>query len=161
MKFRLDKKSFIFGFITSVLLIGGGATQTSGGVVVNYTSSSYALGTNGSFGKGGTGGGAGSGGSGGGGGGFYSGSGGSRLNNGKWPGGGGSSYISGYAGCNSVENNGNGAVIHTGSANHYSGYIFKSSKMIDGRTSMPTIDGKSSQIGNSGDGYAKITLIEK
>ena len=86
-------------------------------------------------------------------------------------GGGGSSYISGHDGCDaieekSIENN----IIHTGQSIHYSGLYFTSTIMIDGAgynwttekgkyVEMPTHDGKSTMIGNKGNGYAKITLI--
>lgn len=74
--------------------------------------------------------------------------------------GGGSSFISGYDGCDAIsidstENN----IIHTGQSIHYSGYKFTETKMIAGNSSMPTHDGSSTMIGNSGNGYAKITLV--
>ncbi len=74
--------------------------------------------------------------------------------------GGGSSFISGYYGCNAIseestENN----IIHTGQPNHYSGLIFKNGMMRSGADEMPTHNGTSTMIGNSGNGYAKISLI--
>ena len=85
--------------------------------------------------------------------------------------GGGSSYISGHEGCNSIaeestENN----VIHTGRANHYSGYVFEDTIMIDGKgyewtteigeyVGMPTFDGSSKMTGNSSAGRAQISLM--
>ncbi|MBQ8132386.1 MAG: InlB B-repeat-containing protein, partial [Bacilli bacterium] len=57
---------------------------------------------------------------------------------------------------------------------HYSGYTFTDTVMIDGKgyswdengvgsevVGMPSHDGRSTMIGNTGNGYAKITLIEK
>lgn len=89
-----------------------------------------------------------------------------------WPGGGGgSSFISGHSGCDAIksestENN----IIHTGQSIHYSGMYFTNTVMIDGAgynwttkkekyVGMPTHDGTSTMAGNSGNGYAKITLI--
>ena len=70
-------------------------------------------------------------------------------------GGGGSSFISGHSGCNAI----NASGAHTGQPNHYSGYVFTSTSMIGGNSSMPTHDGTGTMTGNSGNGYAKITLI--
>lgn len=108
----------------------------------------------------------------GGGGGYYGG--GAGFNNKTYfphlstGGGGGSSYISGHNGCNSVNANG----THTGSANHYSGKVFTSTKMIDGAgyawtnvkgglELMPKPDGGTyaSKVGHSGNGVAKITYL--
>ena len=73
---------------------------------------------------------------------------------------GGSSYISGYLGCNAIaeestENN----IIHTNQPNHYSNYIFTSSQMIAGNEEMPSPNNEII-IGNHGNGYARITLID-
>lgn len=73
---------------------------------------------------------------------------------------GGSSFISGFIGCNaisesSVETN----IIHTGQEIHYSGKRFINSNMLSGKQVMPTYDGKSTMTGNSGNGYAKITFL--
>ena len=100
---------------------------------------------------------------GGGGAGYYGGG-----SGGGWSGAGagGSSFISGHDGCNAVNSSGS----HTGQPNHYSGYVFTDTIMIDGAgykwtnvkgeyTGMPTHDGKSTMTGNSGNGYAKITLV--
>ena len=78
-------------------------------------------------------------------------------------GGGGSSYISGYEGCSSIEEESTALnIIHNGSAYHYSGYYFDGTTMISGNeANMPTHDGTSTMTGNSGEGYAKITLISK
>ena len=91
----------------------------------------------------------------GGGGGYYSG--GYSAHGGA---GGGSSFISGYSGCDAIaENSTNSNIVHTGQPNHYSGYVFDNSRMIAGNKEMPTYDGKSTMVGNIGDGFAKITYI--
>ena len=59
------------------------------------------------------------------------------------PGAGGSSYISGYAGVNSVEEK--TTITHTNNTLHYSGKYFIGGNMIEGQ--------------NEGNGYAKITYI--
>ena len=76
---------------------------------------------------------------------------------------GGSSYISGYRGCSSIEEESTSInIIHNGDAYHYSGYYFNNSIMYSGSSSsIPTWDGTSTMTGNSGDGYAKITLKEE
>ena len=81
--------------------------------------------------------------------------------NGHGGAGGGSSFISGYDGCDAIaeistENN----IIHTGQSVHYSGYKFNNTMMYAGNEEMPTHDGTSTMIGNSGNGYAKITLVQ-
>ena len=117
---------------------GLGGTQASAG----YSNSSN-VDTNATFGSGGNAGtteySSGSGG----GGGYYGGGGADAISSG----GGGSSYISGYDGCNSIaEESTINNIIHTGDAYHYSGYYFTSSNMEQGV--------------NSGDGKAKITLVD-
>ena len=86
---------------------------------------------------------------------------------------GGSSFISGHNGCNAIkENSTSDNIIHTGQSVHYSGYQFTNTKMIDGMgyswsdikgeyTAIPSHDGKSTIVGNTGNGYAKINLISK
>ena len=164
-----------------------GGTQISGGVVTNY-SSSYAVGTNGTFGVGGTGGGAAGIGSYGGGGGYYGGAGGSRLNSGSFPSGGGSSFISGHTGCVAIASSSSaaartgtsGAACTTGTTDnlcsvHYSGKVFTNTLMIDGlgyswtnvkagtvgTNLMPNPSGGTyaSGVGHSGNGYARITFL--
>ena len=84
---------------------------------------------------------------------------------------GGSSFISGHNGCDAIaENSTINNIIHTGQSVYYSGYKFTNAVMIDGQgyswtnikgslTKMPTHDGTSTMIGNTGHGYAKITFI--
>ena len=119
---------------TKVSLYG---MQLSGGVSDTSMTNS---GTSGSFGHGGDGS---SDASGGGGGGYYGGAGASQSS-GKNPGGsGGSSYISGYAGVNSVKDS--STITHTNDTLHYSGKYFINGKMVDDK--------------NSGNGYAKISYV--
>lgn len=74
--------------------------------------------------------------------------------------GGGSSFISGYTGCDAISDSStSNNIIHTGQPNHYSGIIFNNASMKSGSEEMPTHDGQSTMIGNSGDGYAKITYL--
>ena len=127
--------------------IGGGATQTSYGInprgseysgnfgyAVQYITPGYA---------------------GGGGGGYYGGANGFGTG-----GGGGSSFISGHTGCNAItETSTSGAIKHTGTPNHYSGYVFTNTKLLSGNETVPSYDGKSTMTGNAGNGYAKITFI--
>jgi hypothetical protein len=98
------------------------------------------------------------------GGGGYYGGGGSTCANG---GGGGSSYISGYTGCVAITSASDttpksGCTTGTTDINcsyHYSGKIFTNPIMKAGNEVMPTHDGTNTMIGNSGNGYAKITYV--
>lgn len=77
-------------------------------------------------------------------------------------GGGGSSFISGHSGCNAIASSSIASnIVHTGQANHYSGYVFTNTVMKGGNASVPTHDGKSTMTGNIGNGYAKITFLGK
>ena len=153
---------------------GYGATQTNGGKSGKILSS-YPYETsfvNGRFGIAGYGGYSyGTAPSSGGGGGYYGGGHGGHTGN-SWPGGGGgSSFISGHSGCNAIAANSTLTnIIHTGQPNHYSGLVFTDTVMIDGagynwtnvrgtQTGMPTHDGTGTMIGNTGNGYAKITYL--
>ena len=123
-----------------------GATQTSSGTAYsnNYKGTfGYARQSN-SDGWGG-----------GGGGGYYGG------NNGYGKGGnGGSSFISGYSGCNAIaETSTSSNIVHTGQVNHYSNKIFANAKIIAGNASMPSQSSNGTMVGNTGHGYAKITLV--
>ena len=106
--------------------------------------------------------------SGGGGGGYYGGCVNTGSSSKDWGGCGGSSFISGYSGCNAIKEsctvNTGGESNHTGSPNHYSGFIFTESTMISGATSgMPNPNETSlttnTITGNSGNGYCRITYI--
>jgi hypothetical protein len=73
---------------------------------------------------------------------------------------GGSSFVSGYNGCDAIteestENN----IIHTGNSLHYSGLSFIDAQMISGNSSMPSYSGTGTMTGNTGNGYARITFI--
>ena len=87
-------------------------------------------------------------------------------------GGGGSSFISGYSGCNAIaESSTENNITHTNQPNHYSGYVFNNSVMIDGAgcnwsTGVATNCGSNqvqpngtNAVGHSGNGYARITLL--
>jgi len=85
---------------------------------------------------------------------------------------GGSSFISGHAGCNAIlASSTKSNIVHSGQDIHYSGNYFTDTVMIDGDgykwttkkgtyTGMPSQNGTEIITGNSGNGYAKITLIE-
>ena len=106
----------------------------------------------------------------GGGSGYYGGGSAARSSHGA---GGGSSFISGHTGCDAIsEKSTETNIIHTGQSNHYSGYKFTDTIMIDGTgckwtnekttvcDGMPSHDGTSTILGNTGNGYARITLIK-
>lgn len=74
--------------------------------------------------------------------------------------GGGSSFISGYDGCDAIaESSTSDNIIHTGRSVHYTGYKFENSVMIAGNETMPEHRGNGTMVGNTGNGYAKISLI--
>lgn len=74
--------------------------------------------------------------------------------------GGGSSYISGHEGCNAIaEDSTSNQIIHTDQSIHYSNKKFINTNMKSGIEAMPTYDGASTMVGNSGNGYAKITML--
>ena len=73
---------------------------------------------------------------------------------------GGSSFISGYSGCNAIskdstENN----IIHLDSPNHYSNKVFTETQMSAGNESMPSPSG-GTEKGHAGNGYARITIVK-
>ncbi len=132
-----------------------GGTQTSGGLkgTGRYTTAS----TNGTFGKGGQGVfGTSSGGAG-----YYGGGAASHGAGTVGIGGSGSSFISGYEGCDAIaETSTESNIIHTGQSVHYSGYEFEYAEMIAGNSEMPNYQG-GTMIGNSGNGYARITMLSE
>ena len=88
--------------------------------------------------------------------------------------GGGSSFISGYLGAVAVssvddwaprkDSAGQTCTVETATVDntcskHYSGLVFKDTEMRSGIETIPTKDGKGTQTGNSGNGYARIQLI--
>lgn len=73
---------------------------------------------------------------------------------------GGSSFISGYTGCNAISNASTESnIIHTGQPNHYSGKIFTGIEMKTGKDTIPTTDESSTMSGNSSNGYAIIKYM--
>lgn len=137
--------------------VATGATQLSGGNSGTGTRTDLSCASDGSFGIGGNGGSCciAAGGSG-----YYGGAGSGVSNYIGGSGSGGSSFISGYDGCDAIaENSTEDNIIHTGQSVHYSGYQFENAVMYAGNEEMPTHDGSSTMIGNSGNGYAKISLI--
>lgn len=73
---------------------------------------------------------------------------------------GGSSFISGYTGCNAISNASTESnIIHTGQPNHYSGKVFTNIEMKTGKDVMPTTDESTTMSGNSSNGYAIIKYI--
>lgn len=149
---------------TKTYCYGYGGNQLSGGSITTdcTQTDSYLGALTGSFGIGGTSNAARTGG----GGGYY---GGSRSGH-VASAGGGSSYISGYLGSIAItsstdltpRNDSNGNVCTETSDDstcsyHYSNIIFKNADMINGNESMPNHANTASVIGNSGNGYAKIT----
>ena len=72
---------------------------------------------------------------------------------------GGSSFISGYIGCDAIsESSTEDNIIHTGQPNHYSGYVFTNSVMIAGDAIMPK-PGGGTETGHPGNGYCIISWI--
>lgn len=129
---------------------GKGGTQSSGGSYGSSNSNQGYYTSSGSFGLGGNGTGNSHGG-GAGGGGWYGGGGGTIAG-----GGGGSSFL--YT----EENYNNWLSLNSNDASKYllnSNYFLSDSLTIDGNSSMPDYDGVSTMIGNSGNGYAKITYL--
>ena len=148
----------------SAYCLGLGATQISGGKIStvgdncvvgvddNYTAPGVVTG---GFGYGGSHGEGGNNGTGGGGG-YYGGASSGHIASA----GGGSSFISGYNGCDAIASTSTTTnIIHTGQANHYSGYIFNKSVMIAGNDTMPAHNDSVTMVGNSGNGYARITYL--
>ena len=72
---------------------------------------------------------------------------------------GGSSFISGYTGCDAIsESSTEDNIIHTGQPNHYSGYVFTNSVMIAGDATMPK-PGGGTETGHPDNGYCIISWI--
>lgn len=140
------------------------ASQISAGISDNKSASntSGTPNSDGLFGIGGQGAGAGCSGAGGGGG-YYGGAGAYNMGAGS----GGSSYISGHTGCVAITSSTDITAksgCTTGTTDnscsiHYSLKKFTDTVMKAGNESMPTHDGESTMIGNTGNGYAKITYV--
>ena len=172
-----ENYNYLYGGAGGGLKGSNGTMGSSGGVTISYG------GTQISGGQGGTGtntngfpGGFGYGGSAtkkylaAGGGGYYGGGTSGVSNSTAGTGAGGSSFISGHNGCNAIDEASiQSQIIHTGQSNHYSGYTFTNTKMVDGNgynwttvkssyTGMPSYSSYGTMTGNSGNGYARITL---
>lgn len=79
--------------------------------------------------------------------------------NGGAVGSGGSSFISGYYGCDAISGNSTSTnIIHTGQAVHYSGKYFINGIMKAGNEEMPSYN-DNAMAGNIGNGHARITYI--
>ena len=104
----------------------------------------------------------------GGGSGYYGGGSGGSTNSQVSAGAGGSSYISGYAGCVAITSSTNLSPKQVCSLEgetydcsvHYSNKAFIIPIMKAGNEEMPTHDGKSTMVGNTGNGYVKISLVK-
>lgn len=149
---------------------GYGGTMIGASGILNPGANAHTLATGGTQSSGGTGGAGGTspgrfglGGAaeldhgGGGGGGYYGGGGGGVISGGVSSGAGGSSYISGLTGYNSLSATATpSSITHSGQENHYSGLIFTGGLAIAGNASMPSpISG--TMTGNDNYGYARIT----
>lgn len=96
---------------------------------------------------------------GGGGNGYYSGGSGGHGTGTVGSGAGGSSFISGYPGCNAItEASTESSITHSGSSNHYSGLVFTNTTMTAGNENM-SAPGGGTETGHSGNGYARITFV--
>lgn len=74
---------------------------------------------------------------------------------------GGSSFISGYTGCNAIlSSSTSGNIISSNTCNHYSGKIFLNPIMKSGSENMINPKTSSSETGHLGNGYAKIYLVQ-
>lgn len=72
---------------------------------------------------------------------------------------GGSSFISGYSGCDAISaDSTEDHIIHTGQAEHYSGTVFTNALMIDGKSTMPAPNG-GMETGHTGNGYARVSFV--
>lgn len=75
-------------------------------------------------------------------------------------GGGGSSFVSGYEGCDAIsEESTENDIIHTGQYVHYSGMSFTEIEMIAGNSLVPSPVDDSKMNGNEGNGYARILYL--
>ncbi len=148
---------------------GYGATQTAGGAPGKQGADTITTTMTGQFGRGGylliNNGGRSSGG----GSGYYGGGHGTHPG-GSWPGaGGGSSFISGHKGCNAISASSTATnIVHTNQPNHYSGYVFTNTVMIDGRgyewtdskqgyVGIPDATSSNLMAGNPSNGWARVT----
>ena len=104
----------------------------------------------------------------GGGGGYFGGGAGGATRGIVSSGAGGSSYISGYQGAVAVKSQNDispkagcaQGTIDVTCSYHYSGKVFTDTVMKAGNQSMPTYNGGETMVGNTGNGHAKITLLD-
>ena len=143
----------------NTVISAGVGIQTNGGIA-GQTYSSHLSAYPGKFGIGGSGTTIGDSDGGSGGGNGYYGGGGISI----WGGGaGGSSFVSGYPGCNAIkeESNQELEITHSNQPIHYSGLYFESPTIIAGNEEMPSpLKSTTMIIGNEGNGYARITVID-
>ena len=76
-----------------------------------------------------------------------------------YAGSGGSSYISGHKGCNSIENTEDDEIKHTGDSVHFSNFVFSDTEMIPGNQTMPLPNTQNDGIWENDHGAFRITLI--
>ena len=156
----LDGNYVKWGSTAQVLSTGATQTQGGKGAAANEKDGTFGIGGYGSY-------------TGtwiyysGGGGGYYGGGSGGALSSVVMTASGGSSYISGHTGCVAIQSQDNitpkngctdGTTDITCSY-HYSNKIFTNTIMKAGNEEMPTLNGKGSMTGNSGNGYVKITVL--
>lgn len=146
--------------LTQTHTVATGGTQTSPGYGINGSPSQSKFGlaiiADASYGTGG-------------GSGYYGGSSGKATNCNVSAGAGGSSFVSGHDGCDAIDINSDTKIIHTGQPNHYSGYVFTNTTIIDGNGYKWTNEKKdlvgitepdgTESTGHSGNGYARITYL--
>lgn len=136
--------------------VATGATQTSAGLAINGGASISGFGYSSLTTNYGTGGG----------GGYYGGGSGNATSSCVSSGAGGSSYISGYTGCVAIDSETSlpkeGCTDGTNDNEcsiHYSGKKFVNPVMKSGKDTMPSHDDSGTMTGNTGNGYARITLL--
>ena len=141
-------------------LVGKNGTQQSGGSIgengshnEQATAGSFGMGGSGSYYWGGSGGG-----------GYYGGGGGIHdTPNHSGGGGGGSSYVSGAQGfvaiVSETEITPVADQIAVGASYHYSHKVFIDPNVLNGNQEMPAHTGSGTQIGNAGNGFARITYL--
>lgn len=143
---------------STVLALATGGSQIAGGLKGGESSGGY--GTDGRFGIAGL---ADSSWGSSGGGGYYGGGGGGYIAGSVSTGAGGSSYISGYLGCIAINKEDGTPKVEDNptleDSYHDSGKIFTNTIMKAGNEEIPSSRDTGTAIGNSGNGYIKITLI--
>ena len=74
---------------------------------------------------------------------------------------GGSSFISGYSGCDAVafDSQETSKITHTGKSYHYSGFVFKRAVMKSGSMTFNKPGSTETELGHSGNGFIVITHV--